>query len=83
MFNDLHSFFANDLKAVRISRNAKFVVHVEINGMWTEFDADNQEHALRLAKHWVIKLGADSASCRRVMKDGTLFKSAFHIVEAA
>ena len=56
----------------------QYVVHVELNGNWEnlerfqEVDADSIDHALTLAKQWVMVHNATSVGIRKVERDGSL-----------
>lgn len=56
----------------------EYVIHVELNGRmenperFQEVDADNIEHALTLAKHWVMVHGSTTVAIRKVGRDGSL-----------
>ena len=56
----------------------QYVVHVELNGncenleRFQEVDADNIEHALTLAKHWLMVHGSTTVAIRKVGRDGSL-----------
>lgn len=72
----LRSPEAAALRANRIAESgAKFVVWAEVaHYQHEELDADDADHAERLAVHWVAHGMAISASYRRVLADGTLMK---------
>ena len=56
----------------------QYVVHVELNGncenleRFQEVDADSIDHALALAKQWVMVHNATSVGIRKVERDGSL-----------
>jgi len=56
----------------------QYVIHVELNSRienperFQEVDADNIDHALRLARRWVMVHGATSVGIRKVGRDGSL-----------
>ena len=56
----------------------QYVVHVELNGnpenleRFQEVDADSINHALTLAKQWVMVHGSTTVAIRKVGRDGSL-----------
>lgn len=60
-FRDLQSA---ERRAGRVARKAHFVVEVEADdGSWCELDADDRDHAKRLADNWVGVCRARGCSC--------------------
>ena len=61
-----------------VERKPAFVVHVETHGdmnvadRFVELDADDLNHGVALAKHWVKNLGKTSAAVRQTFKNGRL-----------
>ncbi len=56
-----------------IVRRPAWIVHAETSSdLFVELDADDQDHAHRLAAHWVFRGLAMTAAVRRVFPDGTL-----------
>jgi len=61
-----------------VERKPSFVVHVEchsdmkIDERFIELDADDLNHGVALAKHWVKNLGKTSAAVRQTFKNGRL-----------
>ncbi len=56
-----------------ISRKPAWVVHAEVeSGLFVELDADDADHAHRLAANWCERGAAISASARRALHNGTL-----------
>lgn len=57
----------------RKARGAKWIVWAEVKSFCHfELDADDADHAQRLARHWVSTMGAMSSSFQRVFADGSL-----------
>ena len=73
-------FLLSDEAAMARKENRKpsFVVHVEchsdmkIDERFIELDADDLNHGVALAKHWVENLGKTSAAVRQTFKNGKL-----------
>ncbi len=66
-------FFTQPAIEGRLARKAKYVVCVEVDdGSWCELDADDADHAYRLAVNWVDVMDARGASCWCVSKTGEL-----------
>ena len=86
MADSVSYYFSPEMNKARVSREAKFVVHVELPNFrgtgklgFEELDGDDIFHAYRLAEEWVNgalgrSLGAYSAAVREVRSDGTLMK---------
>lgn len=86
MANSVSFYFSPEMNKARVSREAKFVVHVELPNFrgtgklgFEELDADDIGHAFDLAQGWVNgalgrSMNAYSAAIRRVMPDGSLMK---------
>ena len=56
-----------------IARRPAWVVHAETSAdLFVELDADDQDHAHRLAAHWVTNGLAMTAAAHRVFPDGSL-----------
>jgi hypothetical protein len=76
----------NDLRipeacAGRVRREAKFIVAVEtVNGTWFELDADDSDHAQRLADNMVDNGNARGCSCWKVENDGKFSRHSFYQV---
>ena len=77
------SFLLSDTAATkRAARaDAQFVIHAEVvsgldreSDRFVEIDADDADHAYRLARHWVDTFGAVSAAVRRRDANGKLHK---------
>ena len=72
----LHSSFSAFLSHTaisgRIKRGVSYVVIIETPKGWSEIDADDANHAARLAEHWVSVMNAHSASVQKVKADGSL-----------
>ena len=76
---DLSSKEFAKLRAARIAgTDTKFVVWVELleTGKMVEMDAESEDHARRLIDHFMddIDYTYNTASFRKVRKDGTLLK---------
>lgn len=73
-------FLLSDKAAMARNENRKpsFVVHVEchsdfeIDERFIELDADDLNHAVALAHHWVRVLGKTSAAVRQTFENGRL-----------
>ena len=86
MADSVSYYFSPEMNKARVSREAKFVVHVELPDFrgtgklgFEELDADDIGHAFDLAQAWVNgalgrSMNAYSAAIRRVMPDGSLMK---------
>jgi hypothetical protein len=86
MADSVSFYFSPEMNKARVSRETKFVVHVELPDFrgtgklgFEELDADDIGHAFDLAQAWVNgalgrELGSYSAAIRRVMPDGSLMK---------
>lgn len=73
-------FLLSDEAAVarKKTRKPSFVVHVECHSnmkndeRFIELDADDLNHAISLANHWVTVLGKTSAAVRQTFENGKL-----------
>lgn len=86
MAGSVSYYFSDEMNKARVSREAKFVVHVELPNFrgtgklgFEELDADDIGHASTLADEWVNgalgrSLNSYSAAIRRVMPDGSLME---------
>lgn len=86
MADSVSFYFSPEMNKARVSREAKFVVHVELPNFrgtgklgFEELDADDIGHASTLANEWVNgalgrELGSYSAAIRRVLWDGSLME---------
>jgi hypothetical protein len=64
----------------RLARNVHFVVEVEADdGSWCELDAENSDHAKRLADNMVDVMSARGCSCWCVNAEtGALARTSFY-----
>lgn len=64
----------------RLARGAYFVVEIEADdGSWCEMDAEDSDHAKRLADNMVDVMGARGASCWCVNAEtGALARTSFY-----
>jgi hypothetical protein len=76
-FSDLQS---PERQRARLLRGVHFVVETETDdGSWCELDAEDSDHAKRLADNWVDVLGARGCSCWCVNAEtGALARTSFY-----